>query len=339
MRIVVQICSLRIYHFICFGLFAHCLQAQVKQSYIYQDVPESFFYETQWKYNYTLHVESQTFLHKAGENFSAYYYFRLDHEAEAFVNGSLSKSQWTTKGTRLIAPILNLDTLFIVKMNEKELVLEAANRKGKGKLQYYFTKNEDKISEFQHPEHLLPEVEVMQDAKKSTKNDKNWIQRFWSWITGDDDKIDAISSLAYINIEMSGGGFFGGIDPPIRNFIRIKTDGRLIREYATQYRGLTKTTKNIPRIELESFMDYIQAKGFFELKSSYECVDKICQKRMSAKPMPIPLSISVTSGNRHKVVTIAVFGTDESNVRYVKYPAIIDEMIEVMNRMSNRIDK
>lgn len=339
MRIVVQNWNLRIYHFICFVLFAHCLQAQVKQSYIYQDVPESFFYETQWKYNYTLHVESQTILHKAGDNFSAYYYFRLDHEAQSFINGSLSKSQWSTKGTRLIVPILNLDTLFIVQINENELVLEAANRKGKGHLQYYFTKNEEKIAEFQHPAQLLPEVEIKQVAKKGTKGDKNWIQQFWSWITGEDNKLETTTSLPYINIEMSGGGFYGGIDPPIRNFITIKTDGRLIREYATQYRGLTKTTKNIPRIELESFMEYIQAKGFFELNPAYDCADKNCQNRMRAKPMPIPLSISITNGNRHKVVTIAIFGMDESNVRYVKYPAIIDEMIEVMNRMSNRIDK
>ncbi|MEZ4980000.1 MAG: hypothetical protein R2769_00110 [Saprospiraceae bacterium] len=35
----------------------------------------------------------------------------------------------------------------------------------------------------------------------------------------------------YINIELIGGGYYGGIDPVLKDFIHVKSDGRLIKEF------------------------------------------------------------------------------------------------------------
>ena len=54
-----------------------------------------------------------------------------------------------------------------------------------------------------------------------------------------------------IQIELVGGGFYGGVDPVYRNMTLIKTDGRVIREYQTELQGLRVSKHNIERDSLE----------------------------------------------------------------------------------------
>lgn len=312
---------------------------QEKNDFLYPDVKESILYETQWQYTYTLHVESQTIIHRESENFAAYYYFRLDHLAEAYVNGTASKGTWKINGPWLIAPILNPDSMLVVKLSDTELVLETKNKTGRGNLQYFLSKPSNTVNFFKKPDYLLPELNVTSSANpKADKQKESWLNNFWDWLWGNQSDVPYVAPLTYINIEMTGGGFWGGIDPPIRNYIRIKTDGKLIREFATEYKGLTKTVKNISRTELEAFAEYIDAKGFFNLQTGYDCPDPICLSRLSKKPNPIPLRISVTYGIKHKVITIPIFGLDETNHKYLNYPPLIDNISEIMNRMANRIE-
>ncbi|HND15901.1 MAG TPA: hypothetical protein PLQ17_03380, partial [Saprospiraceae bacterium] len=133
-------------------------------------------------------------------------------------------------------------------------------------------------------------------------------------------------------------GYFGGIDPAEKNYIQLKNNGRLIREYATQYQGQTKTIKDISRQELESLAEYLDTKGFFALQASYDCTDPECFKRKLKRPLPIPLRISVTYGLRHKVISVAMFGNDGVQDRYLSYPLLVDELVEILNRMANRIE-
>lgn len=311
---------------------------QDHNDFLYPSVPESVLFETQWQYAYTLHVESQTVLHQSGENFKAYYYFRLDHSSESFVNKKYDSNSWQIHGALLRAPILNLDSLLIVKATENQLILETQNKNGKGHLQYYLEKLDPKEQIFNKPGYLLPEVDVTTKTPKSRKDSTNsWLSNLWDWLWGDSQDVPYKPEPTFINIEMIGGGFFGGIDPAIKNYIRLKTDGRLLREYASEYHGLTKTSKNIGRTELEAFVEYLDTKGFFNLNSNYDCTDPQCLARLASKPRPIPLRISVTYGLKQKVVNIAVFGFDERNYKYLEYPPLIDNIVEIMNRMANRV--
>jgi len=51
----------------------------------------------------------------------------------------------------------------------------------------------------------------------------------------------------YINIELIGGGYYGGVDPVLRDYIQIKSNGRLIQEFKSIHNGLIVKKKNIPR--------------------------------------------------------------------------------------------
>src|SRR5690606_4243127 len=113
--------------------------------------------------------------------------------------------------------------------------------------------------------------------------------------------------LTYINIELIGGGYYGGINPVLKDFILIKSDGRLIKELQSVQNGLMVTKKYIPRTELEMFADYIVKQGFFDMERAYDCTDPNCMKRKSAKPTPVPLRLSVAYGERKKMVTIAIW--------------------------------
>lgn len=315
------------------------IYGQEKNDYLYPDVPESTLYETKWQYQYTLHVESQTMLHKAGDNFKAFYYFRLDKKSESAVNGKYAISNWSIKGPVLQAPVLNTDSLLIVKASETQLILEVENKSGKGHLQYFLTPLSDDGTIFKKPEYLLPELTVESKPKSNENNNfTSWFQRMWERLWGISDNDEDSDAKPYINIEIIGGGYFGGIDPAVKNYIRLKNNGRLIREYATTYQGQTKTTKNITRQELESLAEYLDVKGFFGLQSSYGCVSPECNKRMLQKPMPVPLRISVTYGLKQKVVSVSIYGLDERNIKYLPYPSVIDNLVETLNRMANRLE-
>jgi hypothetical protein len=315
------------------------VKAQDANGFLFRNIDESQFYETQWRYTYTLHLESKTIVHNGNDNFEAYYYFRLDHNFETNVNKVSSSSSWKINGAKLYVPALNQDTLLIVSISNDRLVLEKKNTNGKGTLQYHYDKLDNKVRMFSTPSYLLPEVDIVKKPiNTKNKGKSSWLKNFWNWIWGNDAVAENKPEPIFINIEMVGGGFFGGLDPPIKNYIQIKTNGRLIREFETQYHGLVKTNKNISRVELESFADYILAKGFFNLTPIYDCLDPQCNARLSKKPTPIPLRLSVTYGNRHKVITIPIFGLDETNHKYLSYPPLIDEMVDVLSRMANRLE-
>lgn len=326
------------------GLLYFCLDStesssQVRNDYLYPDVPESVLYETKWQYRHTLHVESQTVIHSADDNFKAYYYFRLDKIAESYINGKYDHGTWQINGAKLLSAVLNTDSMLIVKATENQLTLETRNKGGKGHLQYVLVGMKDDGNIFRKPEYLLPELMVETKAQARKENSfTNWFRQLWERIWGISDKEDPADAKPYINIEVIGGGYFGGIDPAIKNYIQLKNNGRLIREYATAYHGQTKTVKNISRQELLTLAEYLDAKGFFKLETNYDCASPECFKRKSQKPRPIPLRISVTYGLKQKVVSVAIFGYDERNTAYVNYPPLVDNLVEVLNRMANRLE-
>ena len=112
----------------------------------------------------------------------------------------------------------------------------------------------------------------------------------------------------------------------------------MIKEYKSVQNGLVVTKKNIPRSELEKFVEYIIAQDFFEMERIYDCKSELCQKRKKTNPTPIPLRLAVAYGNRRKVVTISIFGKDSNNTHYVNYPPELDKIIAVIQKMSFRME-
>jgi hypothetical protein len=143
----------------------------------------------------------------------------------------------------------------------------------------------------------------------------------------------------YISIELIGGGYYGGIDPVLKDYIYIKSNGRLIKEFKSLHGGLVVTKKDIPRDEIEQFAEYIISQRFFDFEAIYDCESSICQNRKRNKPTPIPLRLAVAYGSRKKVVTVSIWGDDIDNLKYVDYPTALDNIVEAIQRMAHRLDE
>ena len=302
----------------------------------YGPVDERLLIETKWQYTYTLHVESNTIIHKADELYDFFLHFRYDYSYQEYLNGSLSTGNWNLKNRTLNYSFKHIKNFKIAQANKKILVLEFTQRNSKGTYQYHFMRVDSKDAPFTKPANELPEVLVEVLDKKERRN---WLsfgkrkKRRKKWEAEPEEK------LTYINIELTGGGYYGGIDPVLKDMIHIKNNGRLIKEFHSVQNGLIVNKKDILRAELESFAEYILTQKFFDLERIYDCEDALCQKRKQLKPTPMPLRLSVAYGNRKKVITIAIWGKDDRGFQYVNYPESLDNIIDAIQRMASRLDE
>ena len=304
-------------------------------------IDERLLVETRWQYAYTLHVESNTVLHKADDSYQHFLYFRYNYAYEEFLNGTFSKGWWSLDNRTLTYPFRNVETFEIGNINKQTLVLDFQQKNSTGNYQYHFIKVTAAETPFVKPANELPDVLVEEIIPKKEKKIK---ENGWLSFLKNKKKqrrkleYDLEKEQIYINIELVGGGFYGGIDPVLKDMIHIKTDGRLIKEFQSAYNGHITTKKNIDREELEQFAEFIVKQKFFEFERSYECHSPLCQKRKEMKPTPMPLRLSVVYGDRKKHVTVGIWGKDKYGEQYVDYPPALDKIIDAIQRMASRLD-
>ena len=297
---------------------------------------EKLLIESKWHYSHTLHAASNTIVHKAEDQYDYYIYFRYDYSYQEFLNDRLNKGKWKLKGSKLKYNFRDVKEFEVIELSEEKLILEFNLSKGKGKNQYHFDRVESEDAPFPKPSNELPEILVEADdpsgAKKRRK--RGWLSKLFQ--RNKINEIYAEEKLTHIGIELIGGGYYGGINPVVKDFIMIKSDGRLIKELETVQNGAMVVKKNISREELERFADYIVAQGFFEMERRYDCTSPICYKRKKESPKPVPLRLNVAYGDQNRLVTIAIWGKDEMDVQYVDYPPALDYIIEAIQKMANR---
>lgn len=306
------------------------------QTPTYFEIDERKIVETKWKYTYALHLESNTIIHQAEDKYEYFLYFRYNNTFEQYLNGKFTRGNWKLKKEVLHYKFKHIKKFLIAGVNQQVLILEFTQANSKGTYQYHFTRVSDETAPFIKPKNELPLVKVEVDNPNASK--KKW----WSFAKKRKRKkrkpTPPKEQLTYISIEVTGGGFYGGINPVYRDYIQIKNDGRLIREFKSEEDGLITTKRTIPRTELERFAQSIVDKGFFEMERIYTCDSHICEQRKAKKPSPIPLRIAVAYGDRRKVITISIFGKDERRIKYVDYPAALDQIIAGIQNMVHRLD-
>jgi hypothetical protein len=285
---------------------------------------------TKWKYAYTLQVESKTVVHKADDNYQYFLYFKYDFTYEQFLNGKFEKGDWVLSGNSLKYKFKNTEIFEVAEYDNGHLALEFKQTNSTGTHQYHFISVESKNAPFVRAPNELPEVTILETKKKN--------RRPWWSIFGQSETAKAKEEQEYLNVELIGGGFYGGIDPVLKDYVKINNEGSLIKEFQSSNQPLTVTKKHIPREELEKFIAYVVEQNFFDFKRMYDCESAICEKRKFSKPSPIPLRISITKGNRKKVVTVAIWGLERNKIKYVDYPQALDYIIDAIQRMSNRIE-
>jgi len=319
-----------------FSFFNNSVVAQEIYS-SYGPIDERLLVETKWKYTYTLQVESNTIIHKADERYDFFLYWRYDYSYQEYLNGKLSKGKWQLSNRTLFYQFRHISSFEIATVNKKVLVLEFTQPNARGTYQYHFVRVESKEAPFVKPYNELPDVIVEALNPKKKKKEK---QKFAFGKRKKRKKRNAVpeEKPVYINIELTGGGYYGGIDPVLKDYIHIKSSGRLIKEFQSVYNGLIVTKKNIQREELEQFAEFIVNQKFFGFERIYDCEDLACVKRKNQKPRPVPLRLSISYGNRKKVVMVSIWGKDKRDRKYVKYPPALDNIIDAIQRMANRLD-
>lgn len=302
-------------------------------------IDERLIAETKWRYAYSLHLESNTVIHKAADHYEFFLYFRYNYTTIQYLNGKLSKRSWVLSNNELLYRFKNVDRFFISELNKKIMVLEFKQPNSKGTYQYHFVRVDTDSAPFIKPPNELPDVNV--EAADPRKNRKSWLTLRSKKKQKDKKKKNKTSKRAapepYICIELIGGGYYGGVDPVLRDYILIKNDGRLIKEFKSVNNGLIVTKKNISREELEQFAEYVVSQKFFDLERIYDCETADCFKRKRVRPTPIPLRLAIAYGSRRKVITISVWGKDEHAPQYIDYPDSLDNIIETVQRMAHRM--
>ena len=300
----------------------------------YAAVDERKIVETKWRYTYAIHLESNTIIHQAEEDYEYFLHFRYDYTYAQFLNGEMSKGTWSLNGSELFYSFKHINKFEIADIGKTVLVLEFTQSNSKGTYQYHFIKVDSKDAPFVKPPNELPDVNV-----EAINPKKRRLFAFGKKKKRKKKKEVTVPKPIYINIELIGGGYYGGIDPVLRDYIQIKSNGRLIKEYKSVNNGLIVTKKNIPREELEQFAEYIITQKFFDFERLYDCESNLCQKRKHIKPTPIPLRLAVAYGNRKKVITVSIWGKDNQDMKYVDYPPAIDNIIDAIQRMAHRMDQ
>ncbi len=341
------------------GLFDVLAQAEQVDS----AVIERTIVEAKWRYVYTMHVGSNTIIHEAGEDYDFFLYFRYDYTAEEFLNGRYERKAWALAGDQIFYPFRNVNVFRVARAGREALALEFQQPNSKGLYQYHFVRVEDADAPFIKPVNQLPTVMVegvTKQRRKQLKLDGSEVagvkknRRWWPFRRKGDpseakqerqqrreerreerrENRDGIAA-ADLMIEMTGGGFFGGIDPVMRDHTVIKPGGRMVKEFKTVQTDLRSVATDLDVAEYNRLAEFIESKGFYDLDRMYDCSSEACVNRKRQKPTPVPLRIAVSNGKRKKVVNIAIWGEDNRGIRYVDYPDELEAVIQAVLKVSN----
>lgn len=309
----------------------------------YPAINENLFLHTKWKYTFATHAESNMVIHKAQEGYEHFLFFKWDNTLQIFLNGEFSYSKWkiTSANNAVYCPFRRIDWWAIVSFTDEELILEYDMNNSK--FRYHFIRVTDSEAPFLKDLNELPDVlvqygdgEVKSSKFRFLKNEKGKRQRYSKWRQRRRKRIAERRARKnenneppkeFLQVELVGGGYFGGIERVYKNILTIKSDGSVLHEYQTEEKGLVVTKHKITREDLEALVAFIEEKNFFSFEKVYACSDFECAKRLKAKPRPIALRIAVSKGFIRKVITISIW--DGKN-KSIDYPTEIDLIVKAI---------
>ena len=190
----------------------------------YPAVDERKIIETKWRYTYALHLESNTIIHQAENYYNYYLHFRYDYTYEQYLNSRMTRGTWSLSGSELFYNFKHIKKFEIAEINKNKLILEFTQPNSKGTYQYHFVRVESKDAPFVKPLNELPDVIV--ETANPKVNRKRWLsfnkkkkKRRRRRKKNKEPKKEPI----YISVELIGGGFYGGVDPVLKDYIRCRT--------------------------------------------------------------------------------------------------------------------
>lgn len=344
--------------FINIGCWA---QTTDSAAFIYPSINEHLFVNTQWKYTYTTHSQSNDIIHKADEYYNYFVCFNYDYSYQFFLNDSLYNGTWKLNKSKneLNYSFRNIDWWRLASFSEEALILEFTMTP-KASYRYHFIRVDEADTPFKNIPNIFPDIKINFADNNAPKtetanyasflesrgiryNKKKWDNRKKRLDKQDLQRVARLektergrAKLAseepkeMIQVELMGGGFYGGVDPVYRNMILIKTDGRVVKEYQSQLQGLQVSNHHISRENLEQLVSFIENNNFFEFDQLYTCNSQDCIKRLADKPRPIALQIAITKGVRRKIITIPIWDGKGKATALIDYPAELDKIVQAI---------
>ncbi|HKK87514.1 MAG TPA: hypothetical protein VJ917_01610 [Saprospiraceae bacterium] len=287
--------------------------------------------ETQWSYAYATHPESGDILHRGGEGFEYYVYFKYDQSYIALLNRDRYVGKWAINGIRFQFSFNGVSNFKIHQLTEERLVLLYESEYTGQQMLYHFTAVSPMDSPMNEMENLLPKVTVNQHDEKGSKQDKNW---FVSWLDRLFDRYTP-EPEPYVRIELTGGGFYGGLNHVLKDYITIGNDGTIIKEMMTEEYGNHKLIAQMEREELLRFAAFVSEKGFFEMPRIVDCQSNLCSQRKYEKPIPIPLRLSITYGERKNIITVPIWGKETRRGQWIEVPVELEAIVFAIQNMAH----
>lgn len=302
---------------------------------------EELLLDTKWQYSHTLNVEANEAIHEADQSYQYFISFKADHSYEYHINGSLSSGKWKVnqETKELYYNFRNIKWWKINKLTQNDLILEF--KLGPGVYEYHYSAVKKENSPFNqkmtmrrsmNPVLEQAVAEVSRDLEKfeATQAEKVELAKVQP---KKKYELKTKPTPKFIEIALIGGGYYGGLDPVLKDYVLIKTDGRVIKEFESTHQKAMKVKKDIPREDVERLAEFIFSKKFFEYENTYDCTTSECKRRKVKEPTPIPLRLSVTYGNQKKVVTVAIWGQDDFRSKYINYPSDLDLIVAGIQRL------
>ncbi|MBP6828315.1 MAG: hypothetical protein KA165_17245 [Saprospiraceae bacterium] len=282
--------------------------------------------ETHWQYTYTLHLETNSLIQQAGDQLRHFLYFRFDSVCRQNLNGKTAETGWWTDSQQLHLAFRQNDQFDLTCLNDYSLELKYHSKDGKSTYVHHFVRIRREESPLTSGNNMLPVVQVQTVSLPKTNPALAASQPISLPAPGDGD----------VAVELTGGGYYGGINPVQHDYITIGYDGRLIHEFESMQGKRLVQKANVSKEELEKFIEWATKEQHFpDMASSYDCKTPDCEKRKSVKPTPVPLRLSIAAGETRKMVTISIWGLDRNGRRYVSYPPEIDRIVDAIQRMAN----
>lgn len=305
----------------------------------YPAIDEKQFLNTRWKFAYSAHVQSDEVVFRAEDGYEHFVWFKYDGTCHTFFNGNLTEEKWSLQKDKISLDysFSNIKTWTIALFNKEVLALEFTMADTAAYRYYFVRVTETESSFFSYNADEISEVEVSRLIKgvdphpyrhvkdepgkrlRPTKTNKNNVK-----------EEAPVAQPEFMQIELVGGGFFGGDDPVYRNHVTIYTDGRVHRQYQTEKTGLTTWKSKISRKHLEELMLYLEKKDFFQMEQVYTCTTNDCMTRMREQPRPVALRLAVTKGAQRKVITVSIWEGSGLAAHLVSYPSNLDLIVKAI---------
>jgi hypothetical protein len=291
--------------------------------------------QSYWRYLHMTHATTGQVVHQGGDAYPSFLHFHDDYTVRIHTNGWEETFDWV-----LHKGLLTMDyrgkSQFCGDLSPSGLLLLFFEREGSPTTYaYHFEEVIGEETPFLRSPAELPTILLDAGRERDSRSGRHPWWAFWRWWQTPQAEPPPLIPMS---IEISGGGYYGGLNPVYRQFLRIDSDGRLIRELHTRQEGVLKTRKNVPRRELEQFMDWIIRQGYFELEAAYDCRDPACTRRKSITPSPVPLQVAIRHGYHRKVVTVHIWGRDHLQEQWLPYPSLIDQIVHTVYKMADRPD-